>query len=507
MKNRILTILFVLTLANLAVAQDHVCGVSHADQKEMISFIENFNKTSHHSVTRNTDPIYIPVKFHMVAKNDGTGRVKGNSVLSQMSILIEDYKKLGMYLYIDEFSFNYLNSTAIYENPGTFVPNIIAQKDDNAMNIFICENADTDGGAGTVLGFYSPTGDYIVIRNSDVRDATSSLTHEVGHFFGLPHTFFGWEGVSTFYGWTNGWDVSQFNGQYNSTTCPGNNYPAELMNMSNCTVSGDKICDTPPDYNFGFGTSECFWPNTLKDINGDIIDPQENNIMSYFLTCDEYVFTQGQIDVMFANFNSGFRDYLKSTYIPDTTEIMSNHELLSPAEGEVLEYYTNISLDWTEADGATNYLVSVTSQSGDLQEFYVSDTKLILDELEPNFFYFWEVRPYNDAYTDTDLVNGFFTTGSEINTSVTESELIQNVVVFPNPGRTGQDINVSLSMEESNDVTISLIDMTGRVVTTKTQNLNQGENNVSINAVTESGIYFLKLDSVDGSTYKKVVIQ
>jgi hypothetical protein len=515
MKKRIFTFLFLLTLASSSFGQRSICGVSHSDQKEMIAFIDNFNKTADHS-SRRVDPVYVPVKFHMTSKNDGSGRIKASSVLSQMAVLIEAYKELGMYLYIDENSFNYLNSTSIYENPGNFVNLIISKKDPNAVNIFICENANppgSDDDAGVVLGFYNPMGDYIIIRNNDVRTATSSLTHELGHFFALPHTFFGWENVYAFYGWASPqggvqpWNVAQFNGMYTSNTCGGSNEIAEVMNQSNCTISADRICDTPPDYNFGFVAGGCVWNNTLKDRNGDVIDPQENNIMSYFGDCDEYQFTEGQVNVMMANFNSSARAHLQSEYVPDTTEIISNHELLQPLSNESLEYYTKITLDWTDAEGASNYLVSINTSAGDFFEYFVSESEIYFEELEPNTFYFWDVQPFNDGYTKSEIKSSFFKTGSEINTAVKESEMIKNITVYPNPARKGNDINIAVSMEKSNNVTISLIDITGKMVTSKIQKLNQGENTLLLDAINDPGIYILKLDSEDGSLHKKIVIQ
>lgn len=516
MNNKIFTFLFLIFFANVSIAQKHVCGVTHQDQEQMISFIENFNKTSNLSSVRSVDPVYIPIKFHMTSENDGSGRIKADAMLDQMAVLIEDYKKLGIYLYLQDARANYLNSTSIYLNPGNFVNTIVSKKDADAVNIFICENANppgSDDDAGVVLGFYNPSGDYIIIRNNDVRNATSSLTHEVGHFFALPHTFFGWENVYAFFGWVTSqgqvlpWNVNQFNGMYNMTTCGGSNELAEVMDQSNCTQSADRICDTPPDYNFGFGAGGCNWNNTLADINGDIIDPQENNIMSYFGGCDEYAFTDGQVAVMIANFNSNVRDHLDRDYIPDTTEIVSDHELVSPANNETLDYYDKILLDWTDAEGASNYLISVNSATGDFFEFYTEDSEYFLEELEPNTFYFWDVRPFNEGVTGTEGKNSFFTTGSELNTSVNESDFIQNVSVFPNPSRAGQDINVALTMEKSMKVTSSIVDITGKIVNTNTQFLNQGNNALRIEAILESGIYILKLDTEDGSIHKKIIVQ
>ena len=514
MKNKIFTLFVFLLIGNMGFAQQHVCGVSHEDQLGMISFIDALNKNPQ-STVRSSTPVFVPIKFHMTSNNDGTGRIKAAKVLDQMTVLNNAYKELGMYLYIDDNSFNYLNSTSIYNNPGNFVNTIIGQKVSDAVNIFITENANppgSDSDAGVVLGFYNPNGDYIIIRNQDVQNTTSSLTHELGHFFSLPHTFFGWESVYAFYGWVTPqggiapWNVDQFNGMWTSNTAGGSTVPAEVMDQSNCTTAADKICDTPPDYNFGLGQNSCSWPNTLRDRNGDVIDPQENNIMSYFGGCD-FVFSQGQIDVMMTNYNSGARSHLRKTYVPDTTEIISNHELIEPAENASLEYYTNVLLDWSDADGASNYLVSINTGSGDFFEYFVDESRLLLEELEPNTFYFWDVQPYNDGNTDATKQSSFFLTGSEINTSVTESEIIQNVNIYPNPGQRGEAINISLDMEENGAVNISVHDITGRLIDTQNQNLTFGNNTFQLDGIFESGLYFMKLETKDGSIQKKFVVR
>lgn len=79
------------------------------------------------------------------------------------------------------------------------------------------------------------------------------LSHEMGHYFGLEHTF----------------EIK---------------YGNELVDGSNCSTTGDKICDTPADPN---GTlNGCTFSSMLKDANGKYYDPLVNNIMSYYpATC------------------------------------------------------------------------------------------------------------------------------------------------------------------------------------------------------------------------------
>jgi hypothetical protein len=94
----------------------------------------------------------------------------------------------------------------------------------------------------------------IVIKKSCLDPKT--LSHEMGHYFGLLHTF---EGSGT-----------------------------ELANGSNCATAGDQICDTPADpYVDGEPPSDyvdgnCRFISMKKDANGQYYDPLVGNIMSYY---------------------------------------------------------------------------------------------------------------------------------------------------------------------------------------------------------------------------------
>lgn len=110
------------------------------------------------------------------------------------------------------------------------------------------------------------------------KSCMGSLTHELGHFFGLAHTFEG-------------------SGEEN-------------VDGSNCTTAGDRICDTPADPYPQFDKLElwinkrCEFINEKKDANGAFYIPHVANIMSYYgCPCQE--FTRGQylrmVETYFAN--------------------------------------------------------------------------------------------------------------------------------------------------------------------------------------------------------------
>jgi len=106
------------------------------------------------------------------------------------------------------------------------------------------------------------------------KGSLGSIYHEMGHFFGLYHTF-----------------ETQF----------GN----ELVNGSNCATTGDLICDTPADPGGGNTPSpDCQSSPYSKDINLDWYVPMIGNIMSYYSDDCMCGFTTEQLNKMAFNYET-----------------------------------------------------------------------------------------------------------------------------------------------------------------------------------------------------------
>lgn len=119
---------------------------------------------------------------------------------------------------------------------------------------------------------------------------TSTVSHEMGHCLGLYHT-------------------------HESVFC------RELVNGSNCTTCGDLVCDTEADhsqtvsaifikenceynwdsiyhYHITDTNPNSLWGNRLFDANGDTLNPNKSNFMSYtWIQCLQE-FSQGQTERM-----------------------------------------------------------------------------------------------------------------------------------------------------------------------------------------------------------------
>lgn len=115
--------------------------------------------------------------------------------------------------------------------------------------------------------------DGIVIEYEYVNGTSSVLTHEMGHFFGLYHTF---EGGT-------------------ETQCPINNFcdqdPNNNLTENCCINQGDRVCDTPPHL------KEFGCPTGINICMNSSYDEVTNNYMSYY-NCTSQSFSNGQYERM-----------------------------------------------------------------------------------------------------------------------------------------------------------------------------------------------------------------
>jgi hypothetical protein len=357
---------------------------------------------------------------------------------------------------------------------------------------------------GVTLAYYSGNRDWIVSRRDYVNGNAnnSTIPHEVGHFFSLNHTFYGWES-NPFESTDPSWPVAPI-------LSPAGN-PTEKANGTNCGTAGDLICDTPPDYNFGLGYGSCTYTAGAKDPTGTIVDPMENNMMGYFETCTEYVFTPQQQTIILADLASSQRNYLDNNFTPVATEIITPADLLvAPAAGVTMPYYDEVLLEWQSVTGAAYYLLemdivsSYTSQFA--QSFVVAATSKLVTTLQPNRNYYWRVRPFNEYVTCTTPRQRTFRTPTT--SAVRSIEGLSAWQIAPNPVSNLSEVALAVTAENNFDATIRVFDAAGRQVYEQVGVIfSAGENRYDLSlGDLKNGLYQVLMQSGNGQSVRKLAV-
>lgn len=251
------------------------CG-THFSAKQMKSHFELMSSGSYqaHDTCLNKK---LSIVFHIVLDSNNAPGVTPTDLSDCIDKLNLYFKRICITFmncstnYIPNYNYNKWQD--VEHEPPVFANYYV----DSTINIYLVEGIVTPAGAAGYA--YGPGGpDAIVIQKSSISDMTP--VHEMGHFFGLPHTFEGTGGS------------------------------IELVNGSNCLTTGDGFCDTEADpYPTGDDANEpCSFKYGPVDANSNYYTPPVDNIMTYFKNC-RCRFTQQQYNHMAYTYYTS-RNYL-----------------------------------------------------------------------------------------------------------------------------------------------------------------------------------------------------
>jgi hypothetical protein len=298
----------------------------------------------------------IPIHYHIVTKSDGSGGFPLHYLMQLHCDLNSNYEKNNTRIQFTMDTISYIKSDALFAMTQAEEATINTLNTRNHCNVYLLD--DANGACGYTyrprFSFGSPSSRGAIylqasaFKTNCTAPGSSTLTHEMGHWLDLPHTFFGWEGRT--------YSAS------NTTNPPANRRERVIRTGStaNCKTTGDLFCDTEADYESNRWT--CGSQKTYVDPLGVSFKLVPDNFMNY--TSDECMikFSLEQITQMnYAMVTANDRRDLLNIPQKDGGEIDSI-TLFSPigtANGSNKLNIQNARIQWEKSTEAKQYLVTV----------------------------------------------------------------------------------------------------------------------------------------------------
>lgn len=435
-------------------------------------------------VTNSDSMLYIPVTVHIVGDDNGNGYYSMDETLNAMCQLNEDFEPYGFHFYI-EGAFNYINDSDFYSMTQEFSGGdgenqfLEAHNTPNTLNIYFNEYIPGAGGylTGDCLLFdnsafpptiYNAQRQAIVVRKSTTNNNSHLLTHEVGHYFILWHTFVGWEGTN----YNDYIGAPAPDSLTLSWACLGDSIhlgrTVEKVDGSNCEFAADYFCDTPPDYlSIGFlcnGNGE----SDLVQLDPDSVAFRSDGsfYMSYSNNNCQNRFSDGQVEWMRAVAqHDNARGYLLYDQSPPPQISVDDLMLIDPPNNETVAIFDSVTLEWDMPE-ADFFELDFGRKFNGVHLSFITNVYLEESNLKVHVFaeqeYYWVIRGVSGYYPceiwrDTSY---FFT---EEAVSVKNIDAGPTLRLFPNPATNKLYLQFSKPVLDQS-LEISLYDVQGNFV-------------------------------------------
>ena len=507
---RLVTFLFLFS-SQLSFSQTHNhlnCGSHLLDTEDYTEFVQFYNDKLANNLKSAGDTLLLPIALHVCANTDGSNLAIGLSdAVMRICEMNEQYKPAKMKFYIKKLDIiknTNINSPPSGVNQGSLAA---SYKTASSINVFIAKVASASG--TVVCGYYSPSAggslDHVIVGTGCAQAGSTTLSHELGHFFSLRHTFFGWEG---------------------QTTSSTGNAPStrEKVDKSNCTIAGDGLCDTGPDYLFSrwtcdpngksqglvnFGTIQI----KLQDANGATFTANGKNYMAYSNDDCMTEFSVDQIAKMKNQIASTSARRALTTQTPTIQDSLYNNvSFTAPTNTfDTFEVYNDVTVRWNNVINSSAYLIKVCrtfpmggSCINTIFENIVTDTFVNMTNLATNSNYIISVTAFNgyDLCRNNKKTTVFHTGETIANVeNAQQSVVLENP--YPNPVASGELITLNIVNQPES---VSLVNANGMVINLDGR-LKANDTQLSIDTqALSSGVYYIVSRVGIAQSYHKIFI-
>ena len=283
-------LLFFVTIGIHSKAQQSkFCGTT-VDDKTINYISQKLDKSNSNFRSRTDQALErLAISAHIIRRSDGSAGLTETQLISAIDKVNSYYSGANLEFFLFG-AIDYIDNDD-FSDYNTDLEDAVASTRDipNTINIYFANSVSSGSSPLCGYAYFPGNPDRIFMDNSCTLNGTT-LSHEIGHYLTLYHT----------HGKTN-----------NGTT-------DELADGSNCATAGDDVCDTPADPNLsGKVNSNCQYTSNIRDANGQLYQPNTENIMSYSLQSCRRLFSSGQFDRAYQGFIN-FRNYItQKAYIAD----------------------------------------------------------------------------------------------------------------------------------------------------------------------------------------------
>jgi hypothetical protein len=445
--------------------------------------------------TEDTITYNIPVTIHIIRSSNGGGGFNETQAYLTICDLNNRMASAGMFFYVPA-PVNFINDDDYY-TATDYTPlfNMIDLNNvPRTVNIYYT-NLSQLGLCG--FAFYPNSGiggfqnDGAVVMSFACSQPTgTTLTHEIGHFFNLPHTF----------------DFTSSDPTNNFAERVTRNFNEVFPRLNaNCNIEGDGFCDTPADF-IGNRWS-CPNARVQLDINGDLFRPDSSFYMSYSNDLCMSRFSAQQITAMRNTVidTNASRGYLRINPMPNYAVINNAPIQLQPLAGDTVVPNQAV-FSWQGIPGASMYQIRIylfnfaVVDTFTTDTFYVNQTRTIRNNREHS----WEVRAITGAQLCTPFGNRISFQSSTLALSTSSLENKHPIQVYPNQLRAGDVLHFA-KLVPGTQLSIQLRDLQGRSVAQMQLEILEEKAWIRLPFL-PAGLYLLQLEQAGIQHFNKIFI-